>query len=337
MNTSSFSFAGVLELSTRQSPHFRIFHALKEAQGKSFVDGGVQESELYAEAVLAGSVVACAASIDAQQDPLQATWGLPALEKAYEVHSEFGASLPARQDSVALWMKLPRNSTTRDIATWLEEYLGDDFVGLWLPDPDDVVNFPANFMDSPMMFRPPTHERKNIRLIDAVVTTGSSVTVRYAPLIEEDAEYALDPNADDPETEVPVVALLAGEELVIDCADFSRCERITIEEVGFFASAGEQWRTFTATFTGVHDWEAPGTTYHFPFWETTAQAVAVVVKPSVMSNPRKTKDINRFLRTAFRHDTTWTIAEETNPGQAGPFKVAEGKIGITPIGTIVVL
>jgi hypothetical protein len=336
MNTSSLSFAGVLELSTRQSPHFRLFHALKEAQGKAFVDGGVQESELYAEAVLAGSVVACAISIDAQQDPLQATWGLPALEKAYEVHSEFGASLPTRQDSVALWMKLPRNSTTRDIATWLEEYLGDDFVGLWLPDPDDVVTFPANFMDSPMLFRPPTHERKNIRLIDAVMYSGTSVVVRYAPL-DDDAEYALDPSADDPNIEIPILSLLEGEEIVVDCGDLSRCERVTIEAVGFSVSGGEQWRTFTATFTSVHNWNSVCTAYHFPLWETTAQVIAIVVKPSVLLSGKMVKDINRFLRTALRHDTTWEIVEETTPGQAGPFKVAEGKIGITPIGTITVL
>jgi hypothetical protein len=337
MNTSTFSFAGVVELSTRQPPHMRIFQALKAAQGKAFIDGGVQESELYGEAILAGSVVACATSIDAQLDPKQATWGLAALERAYEVHPDFGASIHARQDELALWMKLPRNSTTTDCATWLEEYLGDDFVGLWLPDPDDVVTFPANFLDSPMLFRPPSYERKNIRIVDAVVETGISVTVRYVPLIEEDAEYGLDPNADDPETEVPVVALLEGEEIVLDCADYSRSERVTIESVGFFASGGEQWRTFTATFANAHNWDVPGTTYHFPFWETTAQNIAVVVKPSVLLDPKKVKSIDRFLRTALRHDTTWSITEETTPGQAGPFKVAEGKIGVTPIGTITVL
>lgn len=334
--TSLFSFADVLELSIREPPHLRIFQALKAAQGKSFVDSGVQESELYAEAVLAGSIVSAAISIDAQQDPLQATWGLAALEKAYEVHPAFNASIHERQDDVALWMQLPRNSTTTDIATWLMEYLGDDFVGLWKPDPDDVVTYPANFMDSPMLFRLPTHERKNIKLVDAVVSTGSSVTVRYLPLAE-DAEYGLDASAADETIEVPVLALLKGEELVVDCTDYSRCERITIEDVGFFVSGGQQWRTFTATFSSVHKWESLCTTYHFPFWETTAQVVLVVVKPSVLSNSKKVKAINRFLHTAFRHDTTWAIADETTPKQAGPFKVAEGKIGITPIGTITVL
>lgn len=334
--TSIFSFADVLELSIREPPHLRIFQALKAAQGKSFVDGGVQESELYAEAILAGSIVSAAVSIDAQLDPEQATWGLAALENAYQVHHAFNASIHDRQDEVALWMRLPRNSTTTDIATWLMEYLGDDFVGLWKPNPDDVVTYPSNFMDSPMLFRPPTHERKNIKIVDAVVSTGTSVIVRYVPLID-DPEYALDPAALDPSIEVPVLTLLKGEELVVDCANHSRCERVTVDNVGFFVSGGQQWRTFTATFTNVHNWESICTTYHFPFWETTAQVMLVVVKPSVLSDSRKTRAINRYLRTAFRHDTTWAVADETTPKQAGPFKVAEGKLGITPIGTITVL
>jgi hypothetical protein len=334
--TSIFSFAGVLELSTREPPHMRLFQALKDAQGRAFVDGGVQESELYAEAILAGSIVSAAVSIDAQLDPLQATWGLAALEKAYEVHPVLGAGIQERQDELALWMLLPRNSTTTDIATWLGEYLGDDFVGLWKPSAADVETYPAEFMDSPMLFRPPAHERKNIKLIDAVAAVGSSVTVRYEP-IDEDAEYDYDSTATDPETQVPVLALLEGEEIVIDCADVSRCERVTIESVGFYLFEGQQWRTFTATFTNVHNWEVVCTTYHFPFWETSAQVIAFVVKPSVLLDPKKVKTINRYVRTAVRHDTTWAIVEETTPDQAGPFKVAEGKLGITPIGTITVL
>jgi len=76
------------------------------------------------------------------------------------------------------------------------------------------------------------------------------------------------------------------------------------------------------------------TTAPFPYWVSSKRHNVIVLKAAAAADPEKRRQVNELLGRMLRGVSTWDIAAESTPGHAGPFKVGEGLLGVTPIGDL---
>jgi len=74
----------------------------------------------------------------------------------------------------------------------------------------------------------------------------------------------------------------------------------------------------------------------YPYWTSSKRHSLVVLTASAAADPEKRRKVHELMGRLARGVSTWDIAAESAPGFAGPFRVGEGRLGMTPIGTVAV-
>ncbi len=173
-----------------------------------------------------------------------------------------------------------------------------------------------------MNFIRPNSDRKNIRILDLVVATGSQ-TVRYDSFNPEEARETGD---------LPRTQLIVGDVLVVDPVSNLQIERITVTGID---AIGTLWRTFIGTFTKAHSADVPATTMSFPYWRSTKRHNLIVLTDVAALDAETRRKANEWCARLLRGSSTWSLAGETAAGVTGPWRVGAGRVGVTTIGEVI--
>lgn len=300
---SIFAPTGGIVFSSAPSEGSKIYDAMQTALGPAF-KVSVDEAETYADAMAFGAAKRQLIAAGQQDDPDNATYLLPALEKDYRLHPMSTDSEHDRRVALKAAM-LARNGALETVITaGLNEILGDLFIN-WRPMQRlDLVEVTTN--TTYPAFSPPRNiQYKLIRINDRIFP--GSQTVTYTRTLDEGNPIAI------------------GDKVMVDPG------RNGIEEL-VVVTATPGPLSFTATFTKTHDPSAEATTMPVIRWTCNQRHSMVIVDVSVLTNPTLLGRVHEFMRKTMPGVSTWIVCNETSPGYVGPFNSGEGLIGQTPIG-----
>lgn len=320
---SAFTPLGLLTLSSAPSHAEQFYRSQVDAYGGQYRldEGDHMEATIYARSIVLGATKRVLEHAGDQVNPQKAFECLEYREGEYGAVPSPAQSLAERRRILSILRRLPKANTLVNVATALREILGDAFVAIRPTPVADLVVHPVNAGDQPMNLQPAAIDRKNIRILDTVSILGSQ-TVRYEAL---DPDEPLEPN-----TSLPRTTLLVGEKLVVDPGNNLQIERVEVTAVG--VSSG--FRTLTATFAKAHDPSTPATTAPFPYWRSTKRHNLIVLSDKGILDAETRRKANEWCARLLRGVSTWNLCGQSAAGVLGPFKVEEGKIGVTTIGTI---
>jgi len=329
---SRFSPCGMLTLSSQPSHAEQIYKALVASQGDAYRDGKGQlnprqEARLYAQAMgLARARYALLAA--GNQQFARHAWDLlPVQEREHGLIPRPGETLGERRGALAARMLLPAGASQTNVENALRELLGDDFVAYRPTPASEAALYPANLGDQPMLLQPPEVARKLCRLEQVIATgLGAPQEVAYSDV--------LDPKP----TATGAEVLAVGDRVLVEPENDALAEVVTVEaaRVVIFSEIDDYQIRFTATFTKPHQAGAVLTTAPYPYWTSTKRHSLVVLTASAAADPETRRKVNELMSRLARGVSTWDIAAESAPGVAGPFRVGEGRLGITPMGTVAI-
>ncbi len=313
---SRFTPCGMLAMSSRPSHAETIFKALVRSQGDAYAAGGPHEAKLYAQAMGLARVQYALERAGNQQFAKRATDFFDILEHEHGLVPRPDATDAERTAELAARMLLPGGASQANVERALSELLGDDFVA-YRPTPvDEMVLYPAAIGDSPMNLVAPEVVRKRLVITGAISTgLGAPQQVRYL----------------ETRTEADDTALLAaeGDVLVVGPGTATE-ERVTVTAI---STVGDE-HFLTAAFDQPHPANTLATTAPYPMWTSTKRHSLIVLTAAAAADAEKRRKVHDLMRRVARGVSTWEIAAESEPGETGPFKVGEGLLGITTIGTI---
>lgn len=311
---SSFNPLGMLALSSKPSQAELIYRSIVASYGGpgknfTFDKGSRQDATAYAQAMGIARARLTLQRAGNQLDPRLVGEMAGYREQEYGLVPGASDTMQQRRGALASRKLLPLGSNQTNTENALRDLLGAGFVSLRTTPVADAVTWPLALGDSPMNMQRPEAPRKLVRLIAPVATLGAPLAVAYSqittPLVPGSAP----------------VTLLNGDVVVVDPANNSQAERVTVSAV--------TPSMFTATFTKSHDAGALATTGSFPWWESTKRHSLVIVTAAVAASSEWRRKIHELMQRLARGVSTWDITDG-----AGPFKVGVGKLGITPIGAL---
>ena len=300
MKFSAFSTLGHFAFSAKPPKGQVIFESMRDSLGGNYSEDfdGLEMARLYAQAMCMASALYTLERAGNNANPRKATELLAELEREYGLVPGPKATLGERRAELAARRILPRGAMREHVEDALQTLLGADFVEY--RHGDVVLAGGAgvgNFVkaDAPV---------KLIKIVTGISTgLGAPKVVTYA---------ALEDGAELPD-------LLPGEVLVVDPGGLT--EAVVVE-----ARAGN---TFTGTFLKPHDPNTVATTQPMPIWSTDSRRNLAVLSSAAAADPEIRRRVDAVLRRILRGVSTWQIADSS-----GPFKVNNGKIGITTIGAL---
>lgn len=305
---SAFTRFGHLAYSSKE-PHGKVvYESILRALGPGYdttsFDGNRITAEAYANAIEIANCLLCLERAVNQQYPLKATEMLPELERRYGVTPGPKATLPERRAAVAARMAIAKGPIYGNVVEVLQKLLGSDFVQYLKTEKADFVDLePAGVEDRANFVKPGT-PAKVYKLLQPAMPTGSAELVRVQQIAGD-------------------FTLQIGDKAVIDGFDENRRERITITDK--LDALGAVY------FESVRPHAAGAilTTQYFPIWRTTARVHTVVMSQTAATDRVKRRKTDEEMRRLMRGGALWYLTDGN-----GPFKVENGRIGVTPIEDI---
>lgn len=340
---SLFTPLGLLKLGAKQSPAELFYDQQRAAIGEQFdtTEGTHVEASMYARAMAFGRTAFALERAADQAYPATITELIPTREAEYGVVPGPLDSIADRRATLAAARLLPRGATITAIEDAFATLLGDDFLGVRATPWPEAVNYPTNLGDQPMNLQTTSVERKFIRVLDAVTLGGPGYfTLRYEAL--DPNEPTVDETQFDITKQIPRTQLLVGDVLTLDSENATRTEVVTVQAVDIQFSDGDvlndpAYRRFSATISNTHGAGFSATTIPFPLWASTKRHYLIVLTETAALDAEKRRKADELAARIFSCVATWSVAGGVvsgGSGVAGPFKVGEGLIGITPIGTM---
>lgn len=263
-------------------------------------------ARLYANAMAFGRCKYAIERLGTQFLPSKALENLPLLEREYGLTPEVGASVAQRRSELVVAARIARGASRTNVEAILSELFGSDFVAYVTNSIADSVVFPVNAPNTGVYVKPGS-PRAAFELLTNVARTAIPVTVP-ARLLAGNAQ-----------------SLRAGVRFIIDSGDFGRAEAVTVEAV----SVVDGVYSITATFAKAHKVGAVIGTGRHARQATSKRENLFVLSATAASDAKKRRRLHRAARRLLRAISTWSIAD-----QSGPFKVGEGRLGITTIGAV---
>jgi hypothetical protein len=313
---SRFTPCGFLALSSRPSHAETIFRAMVRSQGDAYASGGPHEAKIYAQAMGLARVQYALERAGNQQFAERATDFFDILEAEHGLVPRVDDTMAERTAELSARMLLPGGAAQSNVERALTELLGDDFVAYRPTTTDEMVLYPEDIGDSPMNLQAPNVVRKRLVITDAISTgLGAPQQVAY----------------EETKTEAEDTALLAaeGDVLVVGPGTATE-ERVTVTAI---STVGDD-HLLTATFEQPHPPDTLAITAPYPMWTSTKRHSLIVLTADAAADAETRRKVHDLMRRIARGVSTWEIAAESGPGETGPFKVGEGLLGITTIGTI---
>ncbi len=262
-------------------------------------------ARLYANAMAFGRCKYEIERAGQQFRPSRALENLPLLERELGVVPEPGSTIAQRRAAVVVASRIPRGASRPNVEAIMAELFGADFVAYVTNPIADSVYWPAAPATAGVYVKPGT-PRSVFTLMAHVTAVGTPVAVQVqliTGLIEQ---------------------LSIGTPFVIDAGNFTRQETCVISAV---SGSGATQRTITATFTKPHSWGVILATGRHPSQYTSKRENLFVLSDAAAADAKARKRLHRTARRLLRGISTWSVADDS-----GPFKVGEGRIGITTIG-----
>ncbi len=284
---SRFTPYGMLAYSKRQSHARAIYDTLIQGTGDSLDTDGeaLEEARIYAKAMALGSAQYQLDRAGNNRNPLKATELLGLLEQDYQIVPAPDATLPQRRRELAARVRLLEGNRIGAMNAALSLLLGSDFIEYRVcPLSERVVSpySPASLG----AYIAPGYQKKTIRLIAPLLTTGELVTVGYSLLGASTHPQAGERFSFDPDTRSASI------------------ESVEIESVDTLAQA------LTATFYRPHEAGSIGTNSN-PAWISSKRYVRIVVTLAAATDPEKRRKINELMRRVARGVTQWEIAHNS--------------------------
>lgn len=326
---SAFTPLGLLRLSSAPSEAEKIYRAKVAALGGqlSVDDGSRMDAHLYAQSI--GEAAARETLRQAWREclPSGAFAMLPVREREYDVVSGPDDTIMDRRGVLAARRLLPVGCSQVNVENALRSALGDDFLVYRTTPESEAVDWPTAISATELNLQTPSVPRKIVRLWQPVAPGSQQVI--YV-IVTQPASPAPAPSEE----------LLVGDTLLVQPENSMLSERVTVTDVQNVFGVR---LFFTATFAKAHDQYCYATTAPFPQWISTKRHALIVLTASAAADPEKRRKVNELMARMAREVSTWAITDGVlapgggpGPGSTtlGPFKVGEGKLGITTIGAI---
>jgi len=251
---------------------------------------------------------------------------LPQQEEEHGLVRDPEATIPERKRALEARKVLPRGCGRGELIDGLERLLGDNFVGLHIPNPaaNEVAIWPAALGDNPQLLARADVDRKLIRITPPIcIDLGVPQWVRYVPVDPPNPSAAPFPNT-----------LRKDDVLLIEPEIHGRAEVVTVLEIGNDDAPGLP-SMFQAVFNNAHEPLCFATTNPFPLWLSTQREVVVIVKAQALIRPATRAQIHDHLSRVLTGVTTWALVQESTPGSgvAGPFTTDDPVLGMLDANT----
>lgn len=307
---SAFNPYGALRFSSRPSHGEKIFREMVRAvggeQNYSTDFDGMAMARLYAFAMAFGRCKYALERTGSQFRPDRVLELLPALEKEYGIAPERNATLAQRRADLAAAAQIARGARYTNVVEVLTALLGDDFVSYLPTDVADAV-VTTTMPQSRGVYDKPGTLRSVFRLTSHVSRINAAITVQ--------AEFVTGAKA----------APAPGARFVLDTGDPGRVEAVTVTAATLTGTT----LTLTATFTKPHSSGTVLATGRHPNLVGSKRHNLFVLTADGAPNNRARRRLHRAARRLLRETSTWAITDGT-----GPFKVGQGKLGLTTIGAV---
>ncbi len=249
---------------------------------------------------------------------------LAALEEEFGVVPPFGATLKARRTALGQRMRVLLGSRRAELEQSLRDLLGDDYVGIHIPDPASEVSvWPSTLGDSPQLLAVPDAPRRVVTLPYAISTDlGTPQVVTYTPvdpLAGENSDHTL----------------AAGDQIVVGVESFGSAETVTIISVGQTGEDGPLY--FLATLNNAHEPGAICAAMPFPAWGSNQRHIHVVLAATAAVDPETRRQVHELMARTVTGVTTWSICATSGSAQAGPWTLGDpllSRLSINPMGTL---
>lgn len=306
---SAFDSFGFLRFSSEPSQAAKAYQQLKSSYGTAFL-GPVGEAKVYASAMAIGSAqceqdrAAGQFRADRLMEMLQGT------EAEYGIVPAPDANLKTRRLGVAAAQRLRNGARADAMEDGLRDILGSAFVAYYVNDAvaNPLSSLPLNPTVSGT-YKPTTTPIQVVTIQPVVMPNASPQTVAYSHFCGENTP------------------LKSGDSLAVDPGINGICEAVTL----LSATA----TTFSAVFTKPHDAGTIATTSPFENWSNFQRSALIAVTAATLTNNELMRKTKRFMNKWSRIVGVWAIIADDGDGAgSGPFKVGQGMIGHTPIGTV---
>ena len=312
---SLFTPFGHLEFSREPAEGEKLFDAGRASLGGGYniARGERTFAWLYAWSMVLATTRQLLRRAGDQWHP-ERTWEFLSLqERERGVVPRAGQTTAERRAELARRRRLPITPSRTNIENTLRDAIGDVVVALVPTAKADAALYPENLGDAPMLLRRQSDRRALGRTL-APAPSGSGVVIAYEPF------------ADGVEAE-----FMARDTVVID-PDGANVERVQITATGTDGSGNA---TLTVTKTKPHMAGVPIVLAPFPYWTSSKRHSLLILDADAAEDPETRRKAHEVLERMMRAVSTWDIAADNGDGAtAGPFKVAAGKINVTPIGYI---
>jgi hypothetical protein len=243
---------------------------------------------------------------------------LPEQEGEHGLVPDPDATIPERKRALEARKVLPRGCGRGELLDGLERLLGDNFVGIHVPNAaaNEVSIWPAALGDAPMLLQPADVDRKLIRLLSPIcIGLGAPQWVSY---------HAVDPGA--PTDLTLPNTLRKDDRILIEPEIHGRAEPVTVLAIGNTGSVPK----FQAVFNNAHEPLCFATTNPFPLWISTQREMVVIVTNKAIIRPATRAQIHDHLSRVLTGVTTWALVQESSPGSgvAGPFTTDDPVLGM---------
>lgn len=248
---------------------------------------------------------------------------LGALESEYGLKPGLDDTLAQRQAALLAAGKAALGSRRPALEQALMDLLGDDFIGIHIPDPATEVDiWPADLGDDPQLLAEDGIPRKLVSLpLGVSFDLGSSQYIPYVPV--------------SPTTTDGSHTLLVGDQIAVGVDNLGMAETVTITAT---ATSGGTL-LFEGVFNNAHDMDAVAVTMPFPAWGSWQRHIFVVLAEAAALDAEKRRKTHVLMAKAVTGVTTWSICLERAPGQAGPFTMDDAVLGaldFNPMGIVTI-
>lgn len=274
---------------------------------------GPHASRAFADAMGIATAMRTLERAGNQGDPRLVGELMADMERDWGVVLDSTLTPEERRPVLELARRIPAGCRRENVERCMRELLGDGFIAYRTCQPTEYTAFPSNPATAGNWPQPGAPS-KLWRTTEAISITGTPITVGV-----EFIGGSVDP-------------LLPGETAILGAGLHGLAEKVTI------ASATST--TVTITCTRAHDSGSYITTALYPYWFSSQRSELIVVTEATLQNAPLRKRLNELCHKLFRGTSQWLIC--TSPvvpgagldGWIGPFRIGEGRIGVTPLGEL---
>lgn len=323
---SAFTPLGHLHLSSAPSDGEQIYRALVNAWGGEVntEEGSRFDAWAYATALGLADVRAFYRRIREQQTASGAYEHLAELERERGIVPGRTDTIGDRQATLKARKKVAKGASRGAVEMALLELLGDNFLAYYTTKAAEIVNSPASLGDQPMNLQPPSEPRKLGRLLEPIVTLGSSTSIEYEVVAQPLSVTIRGPQPTE---------FIGGDNVVIGAGLNGIEERVRVT-ASVFGVEGLLNPRITVNCAKPHSAGEIVTSMPYPLWRGNQRQNLIIVSDAAAVDRETRRKVHELMRRMLRGTSTWSIVDTTSPTTAGPFRVGVGRIGVTPLGTV---